>query len=387
MGAIRYISGRLEGRHLTITFYEIHEKKSFDLMNNRKQIHLRSDERGEVHPRGVKATHLPSASAQAFCEVVLQALMLRSSKATERNSNSSRSHAILTIFVDGCKLSLVDLAGSERNYETQTMTASQHRDSAYINKSLFYLKECFRAYSAQSKASSCTNEDSSVKYSSSHIFSSTPQSARIACKENLPYNWREANQLKGVEVIRQNSGLVKAPFRECLLTRVLKECFSLENSHKTSIICTVSPSPIDVEHTLNSLEHVVMMDTNLQDNSWVNTLEIPINGALVSDLPVEMWTHSEVYAWLGTVDNGRFSQLVLPPDIDGLKLLSLDSSSLATIFSGEMREARQEDEGSAWIETVKQSSKLAAISAALCETIRRERYSSFRRYQEAKANS
>jgi hypothetical protein len=40
-------------------------------------------------------------------------------------------------------------AGSERNYETMTMSAQQHRESAEINTSLMALKDCFRACHAQ----------------------------------------------------------------------------------------------------------------------------------------------------------------------------------------------------------------------------------------------
>ena len=41
------------------------------------------------------------------------------------------------------------VGGSERNYETMTMSAQQHRESADINSSLMALKDCFRACHAQ----------------------------------------------------------------------------------------------------------------------------------------------------------------------------------------------------------------------------------------------
>ena len=49
-------------------------------------------------------------------------------------------------------LRLVDLAGSERNYETQRMSAVQHKESADINTSLMALKDCFRAHAAGTRA-------------------------------------------------------------------------------------------------------------------------------------------------------------------------------------------------------------------------------------------
>lgn len=41
------------------------------------------------------------------------------------------------------------VGGSERNYETMSMSAQQHRESADINSSLMALKDCFRACHAQ----------------------------------------------------------------------------------------------------------------------------------------------------------------------------------------------------------------------------------------------
>jgi hypothetical protein len=41
-------------------------------------------------------------------------------------------------------------------------------------------------------------------------------------------------------------------------------CCCRGKNHTTSVIATVSPSPTDLEHTLNTLEHVTMMDPALE---------------------------------------------------------------------------------------------------------------------------
>ena len=82
------------------------------------------------------------------------------------NARSSRSHCVLTIYVDSASttggattygsVSFVDLAGSERLKETGSgSSASMLRDAGHINKSLYTLGKVIRGLErmAQSKAS------------------------------------------------------------------------------------------------------------------------------------------------------------------------------------------------------------------------------------------
>ena len=43
-GALDYMACRLVGKNIRLTFYEVHGKKCYDLLNNRTVVHLRSDE-------------------------------------------------------------------------------------------------------------------------------------------------------------------------------------------------------------------------------------------------------------------------------------------------------------------------------------------------------
>lgn len=165
VGTLQHIAQRLQSRHLELTFYEIRGKKCYDLFNQRNVVNIRSDEHNNVHVRGCRTISLQSMEPANFLQIMNSALSLRTSAETERNPLSSRSHAICTIelitqnsenesfysdeFVNSThrsRIRLVDLAGSERNYETWSMTAEDHRDSADINFTLMALKDCFRAY-------------------------------------------------------------------------------------------------------------------------------------------------------------------------------------------------------------------------------------------------
>ena len=124
-----------------VVFFEVHAKKAFDLMNERKEVKLLSDENERVHVRGAKRVELPSLEPEDLMSVLKAGLALRSVEVTERNPISSRSHAFveLRIISKGGRITMVDLAGSERKYETMKMTPAQHKESAEINKADFSL--------------------------------------------------------------------------------------------------------------------------------------------------------------------------------------------------------------------------------------------------------
>merc|ERR1712100_617906 len=77
----------------------------------------------------------------------------RTTRATQANDTSSRSHAVYRIRLyteatqanDTAVLTLVDCAGSERNAGSTHHDAQSRKDAAEINSTIFALKECFRA--------------------------------------------------------------------------------------------------------------------------------------------------------------------------------------------------------------------------------------------------
>ena len=378
------------GSSVEVTFYEIHGKKCYDLLSQRKIVHLRSDQNEDVHIRGARSLVCLSASdeisfhqkssqqtsgakAESSADVpaveytdyktmvmaVHEAMKIRSSEVTERNPISSRSHAVCIIkllspplgafktsatshsangdsgFKDSNglkyygKLTMVDLAGSERNYETIKMTAVQHRESAEINFALMALKDCFRAYFARSLGPKTILK---VK---------TPGGTDLpqALSSNSP----------------SDSCPTRAPYRASPLTRVLRECFvdcasgDLDRRHHTTIITTLSPNPADVQHSLNSLEHVVLMNPSLQAQVHEVIVEVPLLEGFLSGIPISAWTAEQVLFWLSTTNNGRFAQLILPPGLDGNGLMKLNMVSLSALCEGTLRAARQDEEGSAWV--------------------------------------
>lgn len=367
--ALDYGASRFAGHDLEVTFYEIHNNKCYDLLSDRKQVHLRSDERDVVHVRGVNKVSILRAEYNQIKAVFDAGMKLRASEETERNPISSRSHAVCAVHIlpqisadEGNgqgSITFVDLAGSERNGDTAAMTAAKHRQSADINYSLMTLKNCFCAYYSQFDEINDLRDSRTLKQR--QRLSHRKLNRRI--DENMPDGIR----------------LSKAMYRASLLTRILKQCFVLPTEselasgkyHRTAIIATVSPSAVDTQHTVNTLDHISLMDPSLQKFVSEVATEVPKSGFALSSTPINLWTSDEVNAWLSTVERGRFAYLAVPPQYTGADLLRLNVNSLSIFFAGQMREARAGSEGEAW--TVEgESRRHAVVSRALHAVIRRE---------------
>mmetsp|Transcript_43866 Transcript_43866/g.132778 ORF Transcript_43866/g.132778 Transcript_43866/m.132778 type:complete len:637 (+) Transcript_43866:42-1952(+) len=194
----------------------------FDLLAARAPVKCLTGEDGQVHVRGARATRCGGAAE--LQRALAAAFAWRSSESTERNEASSRSHAIIELQFAapggggpgagsaGGVLRVVDLAGSERNFETQMHTRKMAERGGHINYSLLMLKEC----------------------------------ARIMHRNRKRRAEGRAEELQHV------------PFRSSRLTLLLQSCFT-DEAHRTVVVATLSPSPVDVEHSLNSLQHVGMM--------------------------------------------------------------------------------------------------------------------------------
>ena len=331
-GALDYTCSKLKGEKLHVIFYEIHGKKCYDLLNDRKVVHLRSDEKEKVHCRGARKVEIDDSDPELLVSTLQMALKLRSSEVTERNPISSRSHAICCISIlnvdsDVVKggVTFVDLAGSERNYDTIKMSAAAHRESADINSALMALKSCFQSYFYAMAGESQRREIDMLRDGKTGLI-----------------NYKKIIHLRPV---------AKAPYRASLLTRVLRECFehSSEQKRLTTIITTVSPSSSDIQHTINSLDHASMMIPHMYDKIACSLVEVPMAGAPLSHIPVESWTAEQVSLWAASAEGGKFNQLALPQNLNGADLINMDFKSISALFAGTLREARVDGEGSAWV--------------------------------------
>lgn len=197
-----------------------------------------------------RATVQQVLGADEMIQAVDSAWSARVTRGTEKNPQSSRSHALIRIScrrrgdgnaVEGV-MQLVDLAGSERAADHSASHASKERiaETVAINTSLMTLKQCIRA--------------------------------------------RTGGEGRGPPHI---------PFRSSKLTLALKEAFDLyarQPTH-TLFIATASPDPADLAATLNTFRYA----SALQSSSPRNRIELQPDP---QGRNVFFWSPDRLATWL-----------------------------------------------------------------------------------------
>eukprot|EP00494_Astrolonche_serrata_P006770 UN06795 len=187
---------------VVVSFFEIYGGKLFDLLNNRKRLTSREDNKQKVNIVGLR--RISCTDVDNLFMNIDSGNQIRQTGSTQANINSSRSHAVLQMdlmYKNTEKLygqfRFIDLAGSERGVDRGEEKHRQTRmEGAEINKSLLALKECIRA----------------LDQKHDHV-----------------------------------------PFRGSKLTQILKDSF--KGNCRTVMIANISPSSRSCEHTLNTLRY------------------------------------------------------------------------------------------------------------------------------------
>ena len=193
-----------------VSYLEIYNETIKDLLNVEtcpKRLAILENENQEIIVSNL--TKVDTNNVEEVMDVVVKGNYNRTVSPTEANLNSSRSHAVLQVYITQTPtvsdiyekstksiLSIIDLAGSERASATKNKGTTLH-EGANINKSLLALGNCIKALCDPRKIS--------------HV-----------------------------------------PYRDSKLTRLLK--FSLGGNCKTVMIVCVAPSSRHYDETLNALK-------------------------------------------------------------------------------------------------------------------------------------
>ncbi|WWD15878.1 hypothetical protein CI109_100302 [Kwoniella shandongensis] len=183
---------------LAFSYVEILKDEVYDLLASAGQSRKR-DVRTGADGQNVVAdlTVLPIKSRVQFSEVYEVAARSRTTASTKLNTNSSRSHAILTLYLEvesnhdpdmkvSGKICLTDLAGSENNNMTGN-DRERMRESSAINTSLTTLGKVVDALNVQAQRGA-TSSSTFIPYRESKLtrllqdaLGGTSQSLMICC--------------------------------------------------------------------------------------------------------------------------------------------------------------------------------------------------------------
>jgi len=202
---------------VTLSVVEIYCERIRCLLSNgepgKDNLQVKTDKLRGVYVEG--AYEMEAFGEDDLVQVMAAALQTRSTGTTQMNEASSRSHCVVTIWVERSssngeaalgKLVLVDLAGSERAAKTGA-AGIQLAEGALINKSLSSLANVINALT--------DSAGSPV----------APSAAPAAARH--------------------------VPFRDSKLTRVLQD--SLGGTARTVLICCCSPASENAQETLSTL--------------------------------------------------------------------------------------------------------------------------------------
>lgn len=152
---------------ITISYFEVYNETIIDLLNHRKSdLAIRGSTKEGFYVENL--TEKEAISADLAIEIFNNGEKQRSYASTGMNSNSSRSHVVLNIKIEGrysnifrpfvSHLVLVDLAGSEGIAHSNTH-GSKSREGAMINKSLLTLSNVILKLNKSSKKHKRTKSD------------------------------------------------------------------------------------------------------------------------------------------------------------------------------------------------------------------------------------
>ncbi|CAD8043450.1 unnamed protein product [Paramecium primaurelia] len=129
---------------ISISYLEIYNEQIRDLIGDQVGLQLNEDPIKGVMLQDVQELQIMTIDQAK--SIIINGNQKRVMAATNANQFSSRSHAIIQLFVVNqqyqCKLSLVDLAGSEKANVNEGSKGIRQMEGANINKSLLALGNC-----------------------------------------------------------------------------------------------------------------------------------------------------------------------------------------------------------------------------------------------------
>ena len=135
----------LKNKTYNISSYEIYRNEIYDLLNNKKKVRM-----FEHNLFIKKLSEVRVNSYEMILKIFNTVSNIRKVGGTVLNTQSSRSHCIFKIRTARHELVIIDLCGNEKIKYSLGNNYEDRRDTAFINKDLFTIKEVIRA-NAKSK--------------------------------------------------------------------------------------------------------------------------------------------------------------------------------------------------------------------------------------------
>jgi kinesin family protein 2/24 len=236
------------------------------------------------HVQVHNVTVLEPSSEEEFSSLVNQAFANRTSATTKMNeSGSSRSHAVCKVTVEDLAnpgsepgiLYLVDLAGSERHVDKAGHSADRLNETKAINSSLMVLKDCIRSRALRSAAT-----------------------------------------------LASESKKIHVPFRNTKITLLLKDMLDPEARRPSKCVVIACCSPVDTQHSLNTLRYIGPLRVGLKANGATTT------AAAYDPRDPATWNNEQLREWITQTGGAISADSVAPNGETGMQLLRQTQNSV-----------------------------------------------------------
>lgn len=256
-----------------VQFLELYGEEIRDLLSKSTTKLVIRDGGGGVEPEVIGASEVKVQSAEEALLCLTRGTLRRVTGATAMNSESSRSHAIMTVIVEQTTVVRPNSAGV--NFSAENNKGEEEEEEGTVSSNI-------------RSSSSAEVECKRSKFHFVDLAGSERQKRSMAQGQRL----REGIDInKGLLVLGnvisalgdpKKRGNSFVPYRDSKLTRLLKG--SLGGNHKTIIIACVSPSSINLEESLNCLRYANRAK-NIQNNAVIN---LDAGSRLVAELRAQL---------------------------------------------------------------------------------------------------
>jgi kinesin family member 12 len=284
--------------NVRISCLEIYQENVYDLTvkgaNDRKSLVIREHPTLGFFVEGLSCTNVRSETTAST--LVSAALANRHVGSHSMNSRSNRSHTLVTVYVDAQaadsavirsgRITFIDLAGSER-LRADATTGKAHRESCYINKSLYTLGKVVQRIGSNTNNSSRSSihRGGSVPYRDSKLtmllISSLGGKGRTLMIANISPAKTMANETYrtlcfalGVNRIR-NQPVVTVVNREQQIISELRHEVNrlrLENSElRQSLLSGPASNSSTCDDHHMTLEHLFDVNSSATDGNSITT--------------------------------------------------------------------------------------------------------------------
>jgi myosin heavy subunit len=227
-----------------VAMFEIYKEQVRELVYQPgKHLEVREGKKGGFYVKDLQCT--PVTNIDTVKKIIIAGNKNRATGATEMNSQSSRSHLILTVIVETQdvtghvkvgKLNLVDLAGSERISKTKA-TANRMDEGIEINLSLTALGNVIAALASQRKSGHIPYRDSKLTKLLQDSLGGNTKTVMVANispasdnKEETMSTLRYANRVKMI----QNDPVVNEDPKDAMMNSLRDQIKALEQQLQNS---------------------------------------------------------------------------------------------------------------------------------------------------------